>query len=187
LIDPTYLVVTNLAPAYVIVPLTTATSGTLFITPPDNTAAVGNMVMDVYGLTHAPAQLIAWSDPSLTLSSTWTKKGNTWYYAIATTSATTSVFLPAMGANFSIGVTATVATNVGQNIQLQTFTATPATTATKYNWDTALASFTAAGTLTTQRTYYTTPGLPLVVTILPNGTAITNIRLWIQNNAQIAA
>ena len=187
LIDPTYLVVTNLAPAYVIVPLTTATSGTLFITPPANTAAVGEMVMDVYGLTNAPAQLVAWSDPSLTLANSWNKKGNTWYYAIASLSANTSYFLPAVGANFTVGVTMTVATTAGQNVQIQTITASPATTATKYNWDSTLLAVTAAGSIANQRTYYTTPGIPLALTINVNATTVTNIRIWIQNNAQIGA
>lgn len=187
LIDNTVLPIKNLAPAYVIVPLTTATSGTLFISPPTNTAAAGELVMDVYGLSNAPAQLIAWSDPSITLNTNWKPKGNSWYYDIASTSATTSVFLPAMGANFTIGATGTVAVAAGQSVIIQTFTATPATTATKYNWDAVLLSFAAVGTLAAQRTFYTSPGLPLVITINPNAIAMTNIRIWIQNNAQIGA
>jgi hypothetical protein len=183
------LTISNFAPAYVIVPLTGATSGTLFITPPANTSAVGSMVMDVYGLTHAPTQLIAWSDPSLTLSSIWQRKGNSWYYEIASVASPLTVFLPAMGANFTIGVTGTNATvQAGQNVVIQTFTTTPATIATKYSWDSTLLSFTAASqVLANQRTYTTTPGLPLAIRINNNGTTMTDIRVWIQNNALIGA
>ena len=187
LIDNSLLFVTNLTPAYVIVPLTTATSGTLFISPPTNTAAAGELVMDVYGLSNAPAQLIAWSDPSLTLSTNWKRKGNSWYYDIGSLTLSTVVYLPAMGANFTIGATATISTLVGQSIRLGTFTATPATTAPKYDWDVPILAWTATGTLSNQRTYYTTPGVPFVMSILPNASSMTNIRLWIQNNAQIAA
>jgi len=189
LIDTSVLPVTNLAPAYVIVPLTTATSGTLFITPPANTAAAGELVMDVYGLANAPAQVIAWSNPILCLSTVWKQKGNTYYYEIASTATFTTVLLPAMGANFTIGATATnAATLAGQNLVIQTFTATPATTATKYSWDSPLIAFTAGGqTLANQRTYTTTPGLPLAIRINTNLSTITDIRIWIQNNAQIGA
>ena len=190
LVDNSVFPVTTLAPAYVIIPLTTATSGTLFISPPVNTAAAGELVMDVYGLSNAPAQVIAWQDPSVTLSTNWKRKGNLWYFEIASLVTTpTAYFLPAMGANFTVGCSFTLASAVSQTVQLRTFTATPATTATQYVWDTNLFTSTGlAGSFGAQRTYTTTPGIPLTMLFTPgNAPGMTNIRIWVQNNAQIGA
>jgi hypothetical protein len=188
LIDATVSgVPSNAAPGYVIIPLTGATSGTLFITPPANTNAVGDMVMDVYGLTHSPAQLIAWSDPSITLRNDWIQRGSTWILANPSISLPATYYLPAMGANFTIGVT-TGGTATSLTAQLVSWTTAPASSATKYYWDSALISYSGASALTTsiQRTYYTTPGVPLALLIIPTGGSFTG-RIWIQNNAQIGA
>jgi hypothetical protein len=187
LIDATVSgVPSNTAPTYVVVPLTGATSGTLFITPPANTDPVGNMVMDVYGLTHAPAQPIAWSDPFLTLRNDWIQRGNTYILSIASLSSTTLYYLPAVGANFTIGISFNAGA-IGQLAQLQTWTTAPASTATKYLWDSNLLQATVTGNTATQRTFYTTPGVPLGININPLGSALTNLRIFIQNNAQIGA
>ena len=182
--------ISNMAPAYVIVPLTGATSGTLFINPPANTDPIGSYVMDVYGLTHAPAQLIAWSNPTLTLRNDWFQRGNTFILPIASLTTTpTGYYLPAMGANFTIGVSYFITAANVQSAVLQSWTTTPATSATKINWDSNILTASGqGGQVAAQRTYYTTPGVPLQVLITPGTVGgLTNIRIWIQNNAQIGS
>ena len=181
--------VPNVSYASLVIPVNNALSGQLFISPPTNTMTSGTWVMDVYGLTDSPGQLVPWEDPTVTKlpinSVSWVALGDSWLWrSTAAAVAPSAVPLPNMPAPFRIAVIWTQADTTSRIVTVQYYYGATATTpySNIQQYDSTLVQGgAAAGTYAGSKEYSTTPNTPL--TILTTAlTSTTNIAILVSRN-----